>query len=93
MTTTTTTKTSKKKLKPNHHRVVCFRDVIIERMAEFDMTQTKLSELTGILQPNLSNYLNEKRGMSELNLEVVLGALGVGLCLTRWYNTSGPGQE
>ena len=54
-----------------------FADKLNNLMRELDLSQTKLSELTGISKPNISQYLHGKHEPSNERKKEIAHALGV----------------
>jgi len=58
---------------------VGIRQVIKDEMARRGLTQTALSEMTGILNHRISEFLNEKADMKTTNLQRIMEALDLEL--------------
>ncbi len=54
-----------------------FADKLKKLMKELDLTQSKLSDLTGISKPNISQYISEKHEPSKDRKRKIARALGV----------------
>ena len=73
----------------NHMSEIEFRRIFSDRLYYMlyvkNMSQKELSELTGIPQPNISEYINGRRTPSFFTIDKIAKALGCSTDEFRWY--------